>query len=334
MLKDPMGRFLNCIFLVGLCLLGACATAADKRLTLKNALEDNIAISIPMRMTEKGLVVLESIKIDGHSLDMVLDTGATRSAIFQTALDRLNLNISSESTTMVHGIIQSRSRHVVKIPKLEIGPLAHVNKPIVVLDDREQDLRKTDIYDGLIGMDILSDYQIYVSATKKKLRFIPNKTPIDVPFIWPRIFLKGNPYQSDERSLHFMDIRVAGQKTPALLDTGAEFSLMNWSAADYSQVRHIRKRLRNEWELQGAVGVFRPTTTIKLQNIRGGQVFWDDKNFIVMSLDSLDILGIEDKPFIIAGMNLFEGDSIFIDFGRDFISIIPEGFDQLDGNEG
>ena len=324
MLNREMGRFLILTFLCVAAFLNACVTPSETSYTLAQAVNENTAISIPMRISENGLIVLEGSRIDGHQLDMVMDTGATQSAIFRTAFQRLNLDLTTESDTLVHGMIKSRFHEVVQIPKLDIGPLEFLNKSMVVLDDREPGLRRTNSYDGLIGMDVLSNYQIYISPAKNELRFIPNQRTVDVSPLWRSIVLKENPFQPDGRELHFLDIRVGGQITHALFDTGAEFSVMNWKAARYSQVRHLRKKMREAWELQGAVGIFNPTTTVKLGSIRSGQVFWEDKNFVVLDFTSLDVLGIEDKPFIIAGMNLFEGESFFVDFDRNFIAVIPE----------
>jgi len=272
-----MGRFLFLILIAFVALLSACATSPEKRFTLEEALDGDKAISIPMRVTERGLIVLEGVKIDSRSLDMVLDTGATQSAIFEKALKRLGMNLSSHSDTMVHGMVQSKSRRVVNIPTLEIGPLKYLAKPMVVLDDREADFRKMEVYDGLIGMDILSKYQIYISPSKSELRFIPNESPVYVSYFWPRIFLKENPFQVDDRSLHFMEIRIDGRNTAAMLDTGSEFSVMNWSSATHAQAKPIRKRLRDQWELEGAVGTFQPAAKVKMERIRGGQIFWNDK---------------------------------------------------------
>jgi len=199
---------------------------------------------------------------------------------------------------------------------------------MVILDDREANFRKIETFEGLIGMDFLSKYQIYMSPTQNELRFIPNETPVAVSNFWPRIFLKENPFQRDDRALHFMDIRIGGRKVAAMLDTGAEFSVMNWPAASYSQIKHLRKKLREEWLLQGAVGIFRPTTKIRLEGIRGGQIFWTKKEFVVLDFESLDILGIENQPFIIAGMNLFANEALFIDFERNFLSLVPDRSNQ------
>jgi len=323
-LRSHMCRILRYICLLIAVTLSACVSIEEKDFTLESALLDKRAITIPMRIAENGLIILEGVKINDQKLDMVMDTGATQSAIFRSALNRANINVSSENDTMVHGMTQSQFRRVVTIPKLEIGPLSFSNKPMVDLDNREPDIRVMDSYDGLIGMDILSSYQIYVSPTKNELWFISNDFPVTMSPSWSRLFLNSNPFQTDDRALHFLEIRMAGKNTPALLDTGAEFSAMNWTAANYPQVRRIRKKLREKWELQGAVGQFEPTTKVKLESLRSGQIFWKHKEFVILEFDSLNVLGVHQQPFIIAGMNLFGEDAIFIDFERNFLAIVPD----------
>jgi len=105
------------------------------------------------------------------------------------------------------------------------------------------------------------------------------------------------------------------------MDTGAEFSVMNWNSAQYSELKSIKRRLRKEWELQGAIGTFQPISKVTLGRFRSGQKFWDHKDFLVMNFSSLDVLGVSDDPFVIVGMNLFKDDAFFIDFERNFMFI-------------
>jgi len=322
-----MGRLLIYISLIAVFFLSACASRPQTSMALEEALHKNIAISIPMRVTEKGLIVLEDVKIDGSTLNFVLDTGATQSAIFETPLQQLGLELTSNSETMVHGMMQSKQRRIVKIPKLELGPIQFLAKSLIVLDDRASNFEQENKYDGLIGMDILSNYQLYFSPQSNVLRFIPNKFDVFVPTYWERVQLLENPFVKDNRSLHFIEIRVDGRNTAALIDTGAEFSAMNWEAASFVQSKRIRKRLRKTWKLQGAVGTFEPVAKVIMDRLRSGQKFWKDKNFIIMDFKSLDVLGVDDEPFIIVGMNLLAEETIFIDFKRNVLTIKPVGRD-------
>jgi len=318
-----MCRFLMFVYLAIACSLGACATSSKTPIALEDALNEKIAISVPIRITEKGLIILEDIQVEGRSLDMVLDTGATQSAIFETALKRLKLDLPSDSRTMVHGMLQSESRRIVTLSKVKIGSIEISSKPMVILDDRAPDIHKMELHDGLIGMDILADYQIYISPQTQELRLIPNAAQVHVSTYWRRIELTENPFQSDNRQLHFIGLRINGIKTPAMIDTGAEFSAMNWAAANFAQAKPMRKKLRETWELQGAIGTFQPIAKVTLQRIRSGQKFWRYKDFLIMDFESLDILGIEEEPFIIVGMNLLRDQTIFIDFEKNFIALKP-----------
>jgi len=276
-----------------------------------------------MRMTAKGLIVLEGVKIDGRALDFILDTGATQSAIFETSLKQLGLNLTSYSETMVHGMMQSKQHRIVNLPNLEIGPIQFSTKPMVVLDDRVLKFGDVDKYDGLIGMDVMSNYQLYFSPKSGELRFIPNSADVLVPNAWEQVPLIKNPFIDDNRALHFIELRVHGRKTPAMVDTGAEFSAMNWKAARFVEAKGMRRKLRETWELEGAIGTFEPSAKVTMERVRSGQKFWENKDFVIINFKSLDILGVEDEPFVIIGMNLFREETFFIDFEQNLLAIKP-----------
>lgn len=319
-----MGRIPLFVFCLALSLFSACATTSDKTYTLEQALEKNVAISIPIRVSDRGLIVLEDIKIDGHPVDMVLDTGATQSAIFEASLNRLDTKMLSYGETMVHGMMQSKQHDIVTLKKLEVGPLQFLTKPMVILDNRDLGFSDVVEYEGLIGMDVLANYKVYISPKAGELRLIPNRADVLIPYYWDKVELIENPFLDDNRSLHFIELRVDGRKTPALMDTGSEFSAMNWNSASYTQVKYIRRRLRKDWELQGASGTFEPVAKVKLKRVRSGQKFWENKDFIIMDFESLDILGAEDEPFIIVGMNLLAEETFVLDFENNILAIKPE----------
>lgn len=311
------------LYLAAVLHFSACVTPPPASIDLEQALATKVAITIPMSLTEKGLIVLKDVKVNGRSMDFVMDTGATQSAIFESSLQRLDLDLTALKETLVHGMMESKERSVVNLATVEVGPIKFHVKPMVILDDREISFGSITQYDGLIGMDILADYQLYVSPRLGELRLIPNRTEVFVPRVWQRVDMMENPFLADNRDLHFIELRVDGRKTPAMLDTGSEFSAMNWPSASFAQAKPIRKRLRKEWELQGAVGTFDPTAKVVMDRIRSGQKFWDNRSFIIMDFKSLGVLGVEDEPFIIVGMNFFSEEEFFLDFERNLLAVKP-----------
>jgi hypothetical protein len=99
---------------------------------------------------------------------------------------------------------------------------------------------------------------------------------------------------------------------------------MNWDAATYPNLKRARKKLYEKWLIDGAVGTFEPVYRIKAQKFRAGQKYWDEHDFLVTNFDGLEILGIENEPFVIASGNLFMGKTFYIDFTEDFILFKPE----------
>ena len=276
-----------------------------------------------MRITEDGLILLDDVKVGENSYSFLLDTGATQSAIFENTFERTGLNVHTNTNKTVYGMVKTEKRQTVEISKFAVGPLEFAQQELIVLPNRDVNFKTTGKYDGLIGMDVLSPYQVYVSPRTSEFKLIPNHKMVTVPATWDRVELLDNPFEGGQWALHFIDVRVAGQIRPALVDTGAEFSAMNWNSAQYQQIKFLKRRLRKEWELQGAVGNFSPIARVVLEEFRSGQKFWRSKEFVVMDFDGLEALGVSDAPLLIAGMNLFEDETFLIDFDRNYIAIKP-----------
>ena len=315
--------------------LAGCVTRVPEPLHLDGILVDGIlahtdVIELKMRQSAKGLILLDDIKIGGKPFIFLLDTGATRSAVFENVVNALPDSKASTGQTLVHGMAHSGERGSLVVPLLELGTKKLPEQKLLILSERISTFGQGEAFDGLIGLDILSKYKIYVSPSEGVVRLIPSRLPVTYPVDWDKIELTKNPYQDDHYELRFMMIRLAGQLMPALLDTGAEFSVMNWHGAKYSQAKFIRRQLKKEWESQGAIGKFEPVAKVTFTQIRGGQKFWQDKDFLVMDFKSLDVLGVSDVPFAIVGMDLFAEGVVLIDFQRNFVAMGPNHVSDLE----
>ncbi len=318
-----MALIRSLIFVLLCCLFSGCAVQPIQMPNLMEVLDRPDPTSIKLRMREDGLMFAENIEIGDQKLTFLIDTGATRSAIFETPLKTLTVNNKRKSQVLIHGIIESGKRDIVTVPKFTIGEVTFIDQALVILSDRDSGLKRSGEFDGLIGMDILSNYKLYASPETSDFRLIRSNIMLTIPSDWERISLIENPFKDDQRTLHFMELRIAGKLTTTLLDTGSEFSVMNWNTAQYSQLRSLRRRLRKKWELQGAVGTFKPIAKINLGRFRGGEKFWNKKQFLVMDFNSLDVLGIGEHAFIVGGMNLFKDETFVIDFENNVIAMKP-----------
>ena len=76
------------------------------------------------------------VYIDGKGpLRLVLDTGATRSALTQTAVTRLGLEVDPKRTVLLRGTTGSARAPIVKARTVEVGDLLAERQTLVVVED-------------------------------------------------------------------------------------------------------------------------------------------------------------------------------------------------------
>ena len=180
-------------------------------------------------------------------------------------------------------------------------------------------------YDGIIGMDILRNYKLYFSKPTAQLKLIPAGLEVPIPNRWQRVKLSDVSYAEGSKALHTLDIDLEGKPVPALLDTGAEFSVLNWKAVKSAELKAIRRALKKDWQAQGAIGTFSPVSKANIDGLRSGEKRWDDMEFVIMSLNDIQILGALERPFAIAGMNLLWNETLLIDFEQNYMALAPRG---------
>lgn len=322
-----MREFVTVLFLILSVGLVGCVTQSSP--AQGGAVEDLLTrrgvITLPLVRNDNKLMVVIVGYGEGQSGRFVVDTGATRTAIYKRTKNRLSSAVEAEETLRIYGMFETGLQSAARLSVLELGGERFENHFVAVLDDPKQDQSGAPQIDGLIGMDVLANYRLYVDGPSQTLNLLPlSLGPVILPQNWRVIELTANPFLEEDRLLHFMQIRVGNIATQALLDTGSEFSLLNWNTAKIPELRRLRKKLRSKWELEGAIGTFEPVSKVLVKRFRAGQYVWPEHNFIVLDFKTLNVLGIEDQPFIIAGADLFIDKSYLIDFELNAIRVKPE----------
>ena len=106
-------------------------------------------------------LVYDSNEVDVH---LVLDTGATRTAIYTEIADQLSINLSktrkAQAQVVGGAVIEA---HVVRINSLTVGPHTIRNWDIYVVPHKGSAARN----DGLLGMDVLRALKYKVDFKKQ-----------------------------------------------------------------------------------------------------------------------------------------------------------------------
>ncbi len=304
--------------------LGSCQTApsSTQSLTWSDLMshsDDLGVIPVPYRYTGQGLMVID-VNIDGVPMPMFLDTGATKSALFEDFTSRLTLDGQGYKQSMIHGLDGKNHRPLTTVSKLTIGNNKIRDLEIAILPKRDYgEKRPAQPPGGLLGMDVLSEYVLVGDAGLGLLYFIPNdQLTIKTPQDWGLVPLVPSVPGYRDWGLHFLEVRIADKLFIALLDTGSDINVINWeSGRSVRQIRDLRRRLHDDWEYQGAVGKFDPIARVSVKNMRAGQKIWDQQEFFIMNTDSLEVMGVKTIPFAITGAPILQQQSFVMNFSQN-----------------
>jgi len=138
-------------------------------------------ITVPLilvNLQDNGFHILVEIVVFGEKLFAVLDTGASRSVFDKSLLEKHVENLKEDDEQQAATIFSSATTLVGTIPLLQIGKLKLPNYETVAIDlqsvsDTYLQMGQPAIA-GIIGGDILVEYNCKIDYKKQILRFYKN----------------------------------------------------------------------------------------------------------------------------------------------------------------
>ncbi len=289
--------------------LGGCATPA----TVDEALQAQAVVRY--ERSAQGLFIIP-VTIDGAGpYRFIIDTGSTASGLFERSAPARERTPIADRTVLVHGMIATASRPAVAVETLGVGRTAQSVSQLVVFADPRDGLEA----DGILGMDFLVHYALVFDPQTRSIRFVPERVFSDRPYRrWRRARLHRGPTKEGALDLHFVDLGVGVDQIPTLVDTGSPATVLNWQAVEELQAfAPLRDRLRHGPRMQDVQAQARPTMAGDLGAVRVGDHVWDDQRVLVLEMEPLAMLGADEGPFAIAGVDLWAKQGFVLDFARD-----------------
>ena len=201
-----------------------------------------LATAVTLLTDPAGLRLLAPVEIDGTTVTMLLDTGAQVTALNRAVYHRVNTTAQIGShlagdddvrRDTVSGVGGLSSANASEIDSLRLGRL-HGGATVMVLD-RDFDEHGTKIA-GALGAEALGGYDVDVNLAGGQLRLFSAQggdcgahpaVLLDQPlYVVPML-----PHQGSDTSAVRVMVEVNGHPLRALLDTGAESTLLFGSAA-------------------------------------------------------------------------------------------------------
>jgi predicted aspartyl protease len=292
--------------LITLLVLSGCAS----ELVLE---EDGALAVIPHRTGASGQIIAEAT-VNGHGpFKFVIDTGASISVIYEQARDEAGVEPVQGKRVHVLGMTGTGTFPVADIREISIGSETWEDAEVALLPDESP---LTDRVDGILGVDFLSRYAIWLSPTERVLRLYPKELVANRAYVgWTSIKLSNLRVGNSDVTVFAFDIYIEGERIPTIFDLGATFNMMNRRAA-----RHLKIPLRRPSGSAEVYGITGPATVqaeLLVWRLEIDGLYWRNLTFFIGEFPIFDVLGARTSPLAIAGTSFFDNRDFIIDFARE-----------------
>lgn len=235
----------------------------------------------------------------------ILDTAAGGSVISNRIRALLDPGADALRQDTVIGASGRTVMEFVALPGLRIAGRVHPETWAVVADissfREDHDGRPVD---GILGVDVLMDYDVEIDLPRQTIRLHPHGA---TPPAWARR-RDALPFHSEAQpGFVQLTAAVAGTTVPAILDTGARGSILNWNAAGLAGVTPESDGLRVQREgSRGIDGKGMPSHRIHVRDLRVGDNPIRDRESKIADLPVFRALGLDHGPALIVGASLLE----------------------------
>ena len=243
------------------------------------------------------------VYIDGKGpFRLVLDTGATQSALIATVVSILGLPLNQTPPVLLRGVTGVATVPTVPISDLSIGDLVVNGAVLPIVPDALGGA------DGILGTAGLEDKRIVID-------FLHDRITIT--------FSRGKYPHRGFETLHFLpnlatpiivDARVGGVRTKAIIDTGGQLTIANDALRD-ALLRHRFWKHGAPDQIMGATRAVQAGEIIATPAIDFGAISIRDHYITYSNLMIFDHWHLLHQPAILIGMDaLGTLDQLIIDY--------------------
>lgn len=228
-----------------------------------------------------------------HAQAFVVDTGASITSLTPAAADALGL-ARGEPITINAGADEIAAFQT-DLPGLAIGAARFDGVRIAVLELPEA--RRLGVsFAGVLGLDLLGRYDVEIDLARRRFALHPSGA---AAMIARNRAMAQLPIERGRYGLVVLTARIEGYAAmPAILDLGAQWTVINRSAA----------RSMTGFAIQGVT----PVERTRYARLALADLAIDHRGFQVENLSVFRRLGVDGRPAMLLGADVFEGRSVVL----------------------
>jgi predicted aspartyl protease len=240
---------------------------------------------------------------------LVLDTGANRTAVIPSLARKIGTSPGT-NVLKVLGATGSSVVPAIKVSSIEVGDLFLGDRQVAIVPDVFGGA------EGVLGADGLSDKRVHIDFKNDEISILRSTGPV-----------RSNGYTKIPVKLRYghllmFDVKLAGVRTRAMLDTGAQTTIGNSTLRAALSKR--RKGVENTiigvtLDAQKGETLLAPAVELGDLTLRGMQITFGDMYIF-------DAWKMQDQPALLIGMDIIGLlDVLIIDYKRREIHLRARG---------
>lgn len=261
---------------------------------------------LPVQSGDGGSPVIAA-RIDDHGpFAFVLDTASSGTTIDEVTASSLGLNRDAQTET-AQGMGGAVDVKFFVISSLEAGPLALTDFTSPAIPAPEFDSH--DIV-GLAGVDLFGTQRVTWNAEPGCVMVAPSKTAL--PQDWRPVAVQWiRPWKI------MVPVDIAGVEGWGLLDTGAQYTVLNPVFAQRLGLDAASGRLSEGGEMSGIDGRPMSLSLTEVEDVAVGHWTWGRRTLRIGNLPVFSRLGEAGAPLVIIGSDWLAGQRFAVDYGTE-----------------
>ena len=221
---------------------------------------------------------------------MVLDTGATHSAIISQVAVSLGIPVGDYSTVRVTGVTGTAVVPTISVDRMQMGELLMSPSTLPILADVFGGAQ------GVLGTEGLSDKRILIDFAHDTVVIRRSRGDL------VKAGLTTLPLRQLRDHLLALDVLVGNVHAKAIIDTGAQVSIGNNALREALQRRHAQDM--HKAEIEGVTLDVAYGDTMRAPPISVGSVEFDGVNIIYGDMYIFDRWKLSGQPVLVLGMDV------------------------------
>jgi predicted aspartyl protease len=239
---------------------------------------------------------------------LVLDTGASRSAVTRKVAEELRLPIYVDAV-LLRGVTGSARASAIKVDTLEVGDLLVESTTMPIVADAFGGA------EGVLGAEGLKDKRLVIEFRKDRIS-IARSHREQAPPGYSTVPFKFGQYRGMR-----VDVLVGRVKATAVIDTGAQVTVGNLALRE-ALARRRGKRDEFEDAIIGVTEDIQKAASARIPTIVAGSLLVRNAEIMFSDLHIFDHWKLNSRPAILIGMDVLGVlDTLVIDYRRSELQI-------------